>query len=129
MGKRDRDREQHIALAIARATKEGANVPASIHNAKIDYERAMKTQRKRERRTKSLETLRTEPSVPSFLEQLEIVDIVNSVMKMLPIETRQVLALVYLEGKPQAEVADLLCISRATLKRRIADASVLASGV
>ena len=115
MGKRDRDREQHIALAIARATKAGANIPASINNAIIDYERTMKVQAKKDRRTKRLDDLLDEPCCESFAQAM--IDMEHAkirVYKMMHKRKGRELAVVNLhamEGMTFADVGESLKIS------------------
>jgi DNA-directed RNA polymerase sigma subunit (sigma70/sigma32) len=111
---RDRDREQHIALARTRARKEGANVPASMRNAAIDYDRAMKTQRKKDRMTKRLDTLLTEPFQDSFvhaLADLEHAQVrIDQMLAKLPDRERQVMR-ASIEGVPYTEQAAIMRIS------------------
>jgi len=117
------DMAQHLALAAARAKKAGANVSVSLENAAKDYWKAMARERKRRSRTRSLDDLLSEPAVPSFLNQLAMVDMVNTIMAMLPPDTRQALAMLHIDDLPQDTVASSLGISRATLKRRIEEAA------
>lgn len=119
----DEDFVQHVALAVARATAQGANVEASVANAVTDWFRNMKTERKRARRTKSIETLRTEPSVPSFVEHLEAIDMAQQIMDLLPPEDAKLLAMRYLEECTIREVADAIDRSTTCAKRALERAS------
>lgn len=119
MGKRDPDREQHIALARTRARKEGANVAASTRNAEIDYERTMKAQRKKERKTRRLEDLLTEPSVESHYHHLEHRDLIEVLLRSINYDDRIAIVMHFLEGYKQQEIAEVMGVIPARVHQRI----------
>lgn len=119
MGKRDRDREQHIALARTRARKEGANVPISTRNAEIDYERTMKAQRKKERKTRRLEDLLHEPSVESHYQHLEHRDLIEVLLRSINYDDRVAIVMHFLEGYKQREIAEAMGVIPARIHQRI----------
>ena len=117
MGKRDPDREQHIALARTRARKEGANVAVSTRNAEIDYDRAAKVQRKKDRRTRRLDDLLTEPCVESFLQALMDLEHaktkVSELLATLDFRERHIVELRAVEGWDVHEIAKLFRVTSA----------------
>jgi DNA-directed RNA polymerase specialized sigma24 family protein len=114
MGKRDPDREQHVALARTKARKAGGNVQASARNAGIDYDRAMNTQRKKDRMTKRLDDLLTEPFQDTFLHALADLEHaqvrIEQMLAKLPDRERQVMRAA-LQGVPYTDLAKTMQIS------------------
>lgn len=116
---RDRDREQHIALAIARATKAGASIPASINNAIIDYERTMKTQSNKNRKTRRLEDLLHEPSAESHYQHLEHRDLIEVLLRSINYDDRIAIVMHFLEGYQQQEIAEVMGVGPGRVGQRI----------
>lgn len=120
MGKRDRDREQHIALARTKARKAGANLAASTRNAGIDYDRTMKAQRKKDRRTKRLDDLLNEPFQDTFLHALADLEHahvrIEQMLAKLPDRERQVMRAA-LQGVPYTDLATTMQVSPARVRQ------------
>lgn len=114
---RDRDREQHIALARTKARKAGANLDASTRNAGIDYDRAAKVQRKKDRRTRRLDDLLTEPYVESFLQALMDLEHartkVSELLDTLTFRERHIVELRAIDGWDASEIGRVFRVTRA----------------